>query len=173
MGSCAHRAGQARAPPLSPAWCPGSLPSHTPGRGAVSGGLCSQELASELLLMGTDLHALLEACGTGCSLQAYQRVLATGGAGAGGTSGRWVVLGAEKRRAGGPGGRPPEEGRGRANRGRPGNGSVAAGLPSRVGFGQKRGRCPTARVVPQGPRGLRPAWEGPAPGVTGSPSEFL
>lgn len=92
------------------------------------------------------------------------------GRGWGGTSGRWVVLGAEKRRAGGPGGRPPEEGRGRANGGRPGNGTW---LPSRVGFGQKRGRCPTARVVPQGPRGLRPAWEGPAPGVTGSLSEFL
>lgn len=50
----------------------------------MSGGLCSQELASELLPRGTALHALLEACGTGRSLQAYQRVLATGGTGVGG-----------------------------------------------------------------------------------------
>ena len=41
-------------------------PALTPPRkGGVSEGLCSQELASELLLMSTALHALLEACRTG------------------------------------------------------------------------------------------------------------
>ena len=123
-------------PSHSPAWRPGSLPSCTPGRGGVSGSLCSQELASELLLMGTAFHALLEACGMGV-LTAGLPVgfwLQVGQGRA--TRTRWVVLGAEKLEGGEPGGRPSEQGPGRASRGKQGERSTAAGTPSHVGVGR-------------------------------------
>ena len=107
---CAQRAGQVWAPPLSPAWRPGSLPSHPPGRGAVSGGLCSQELASELLLMGTALHALLEACRTGVLAAGLPVGSGHTWGGAGGTRGRRVVPGAGKPEGGEPGWAAPRGG---------------------------------------------------------------
>ena len=135
----------------------------------MSGSLCSQELASELLLMGTAFHALLEACGMGAL---------TAGLPAG-SGYRWGRGGQP-----GAGGWSWEQRNWRA-------GSRAGGPQSRVLAGQaeanKVSACPAVRVwaetgrvlhgphVSQGPRGLRAAWEGPAPGVTsvGSLSEFL
>lgn len=85
-----------------------------------------------------------------------------------------MVLGAEKLEGGEPGGRPPEQGPGRASRGN----KVSAARPlerSAVRVWAEMGKVFCGPHVSQEPRGLRPAWVGPAPGVTGvgSLSEFL
>ena len=161
-------------PSHGPAWRPGSLPSYTPGRGGGSGSLCSQELASELLLMGQPSTPCWRPVGWGCSPQAYQW----------GSGYRWGRSGQP-----GPGGWSWEQRNWRA-------GSRVGGPQSRVPAGQAEANkvsavrplerpatwvwAETGRVfhgphVSQEPRGLRPAWVGPAPGATsvGSLFEFL
>lgn len=114
--------------------------------------------------MGTDLHALLEACGTGCSLQGptsgfWLQV----GRGRGGTSGRWVVLGAEKRRAGAEEGGPQRRVAAGATEADQAMAAWLLGCPAAWGLGRNGKVSYGPRGALQGPRGLRPAWEGPAP----------